>query len=224
MKKKIKHDEVRRRILQERKESKRPSTSTSKVPSSTSTSKIKKIVEKPKFPPITKKPEKLEKDIFKASRKGDLSSLQWLIEKEGVNVDCCDQDNQTPLINASEYSNNHPNESLSIVEYLIEKDANVNTKNKWGNTALNKTKTVEIAKYLVEHGADIESVNNKGDTPLIWHSRKGRVDIAKYLLSVGANKEAQDSNGKTAYDVACEGYLSFDKELVKAKLQKILKL
>ena len=111
-------------------------------------------------------------------------------------------DNWTPLIYAPWNSNNHPNESLSVIEYLIEKGANVNAKKEGGWTALHLAKTLEIAKTLVEHGSDIEVVNDYGETPLIDHSYHGRVNIVKYLLSVGANKEAKRKDGKTAYDVA----------------------
>ena len=148
--------------------------------------KFEEVKKKPKFPPITEKPKNLTSNIHSASMNGDLFSVQWFIEKECVNVDERDSGNWTPLILASSYSNNHPNECHSIVEYLIEKGADVNAKNKDNCTALHFAKTLEVAKTLVEHGADIESVNDFGNTPLILQSRLGRVDIVKYLLSVGA--------------------------------------
>ena len=176
-----------------------------------------------KFAPITEKPKNLKSDIFDAAKNGDLSSIQWFIEQEGINVDERDFINRTPLILASLNSNNHPDESLSVVEYLIEKGADVNAKDNGGWTSLHFAQTLEVAKTLVEHGSDIEAVLYDGRTPLIYHSSGGRVDIVKYLLSVGANKEAKNNNGKTAYDVACNGYFGNDKEQVKAELQKILK-
>ena len=39
-----------------------------------------------KFPPIQKKPTFFESDIFKAVIKGKLESVQYLIEKQGVNI------------------------------------------------------------------------------------------------------------------------------------------
>ena len=136
---------------------------------------LEELKNKSKFPPITEKPEKLEKDIFDAAFKGDLSSVQWFIEKEGVNVDECGFYNQTPLISASKSS------QLSIVKYLIEKGADVNAKNIGGWTALHFARTLEVAKCLVDHGADIESVNKYENTPLIWHSETGHDDIVKYF-------------------------------------------
>ena len=116
------------------------------------------LKKKPLFPPITEKPEKLEKDIHDAAKYGDLPSVQWFIEKEGANVDKRGLLNYTPLIWASFTSNGHPDESLSVVEYLIEKGADVNAKNKYGETALHEARTLEVAKCLVEHGADTEAV------------------------------------------------------------------
>ena len=104
---------------------------------------------------------------------------------------------------------------------MIEKGADVNAKDYPGLTALHWTKSVEVAKTLVEHGADIEAVTNDGDTPLINHTKCGRVDIVQYLLSVGANKKAKNTNGKTAYDFACHGLHADQRN--KAELQKILK-
>ena len=152
---------------------------------------------------LKNKPKNLKSDIFSAASSGDLSSIQWFIEQEGINVDKRNSYNWTPLILASLYSDDHPDESLSVVEYLIEKGADVNAKNKYGYTSLHYATTLEVAKTLVEHGSDIESVDNDyGYTPLIWHSYYGRVAIVKYLLSVGANKEAKNKYGETAYDVA----------------------
>ena len=38
------------------------------------------------FEPITEKPENFEPDIFIAAKEGKLSSIQYLIEKEGIDI------------------------------------------------------------------------------------------------------------------------------------------
>ena len=43
---------------------------------------------------------------------------------------------------ASDYSKDHPDDSLSVVEYLIEKGAKVNAKNKYEQRALHFASTL----------------------------------------------------------------------------------
>ena len=187
---------------------------------------LEELKNKPKFPPITEEPEILEEDIFDAIMKGDLPSVQWLVEREDVDIDEQLILNITPLMMASHHSDELPEKCYSIVEYLLEKGADINSKAEDGCTALHYAHTLKIAKTLVEHGADIESVNDYGETPLIYHSQEGILNIVKYLLSAGANKTAKNNEGKTAYDVACDTYSNYlrdDKEELKAELQEILK-
>jgi ankyrin repeat protein len=56
-----------------------------------------------------------------------------------------------------------------IVEFLIENGADVNVKNKDGNTPSHMTTTSDIVKLLIEKGADINVKNKDGDTPLSTH-------------------------------------------------------
>jgi ankyrin repeat protein len=42
---------------------------------------------------------------------------------------------------------------MDIVQYLIERGANINAKDRWGATPLNDTMKEEIKEYLIKHGA-----------------------------------------------------------------------
>ena len=97
--------------------------------------------------------------------------------------------------------------SLEIVEYFVEEcDANVNSTNECGETALHyavAAGSIFIVKYLVEHGADVNSRNNHGTT--ILHSAlsyKSKVDMVKYLVEHGAGINFKDSDGETALHTA----------------------
>ena len=79
-----------------------------------------------------------------------------------------------------------------IVKLLLDRDANIESKDNWGNTALSlaawegKTKTVAL---LLKHGANIEAQNKYGWTALMRAAWSGRTEIAKLLLEHGANIE-----------------------------------
>ena len=57
----------------------------------------------------------------------------------------------------------------------------------------------EVVKILLEKGADIEARNNYGDTPLICASRYGTLKVVKYLLENGADMEAKNNSGNTFF-------------------------
>jgi hypothetical protein len=54
----------------------------------------------------------------------------------------------------------------SLLEYLIEKGADVNAKNMYGNTPLHWAESRYVIETLLRHGADIHALNNDGYTPL----------------------------------------------------------
>ena len=63
--------------------------------------------------------------------------------------------------------------------------------------------SLSIVQYLIEKGANIEATDGVKQTPLYVASLRGKTDIVKYLISKGANKNAKDIDGKTPYDNAC---------------------
>ena len=60
-----------------------------------------------------------------------------------------------------------------------------------------------IVQYLIEKGADIEAKNQEKKTPLHYASWNGQTNVVKYLLSKGANKNAKNTSGTTPYDITC---------------------
>ncbi len=93
---------------------------------------------------------------------------------------------------------------VEIIEYLIEKGADIYSKSKYGGwTALilaSQNGHKDIIQFLLSDagGADINAQNNYGYTALIVASRYGHKDIVKLLLQGGANINAKDNIGYTA--------------------------
>ena len=59
----------------------------------------------------------------------------------------------------------------------------------------------EAAEMLLQHGADINGRNKDGNTALHLAAFFGRADVAKLLLENGANPQARNNDGETPVDV-----------------------
>jgi len=108
-----------------------------------------------------------EKDeaFLSAAKKGKLDEVKSLLA-EGVDVDCSDAFSCTGLFWAS--ANNHK----SVVEFLIEKVANLNA------------------------GAGV------GGTPLARAAYEGHVEVVQLLIAKGADVNAKDVSGGSSLDSA----------------------
>jgi ankyrin repeat protein len=82
-----------------------------------------------------------------------------LVEENKVDVNYKDKYGTTFLHHASW-------RTPSLVEYLIQKGANVHTRNECGNTPLHWAESREAIELLLKHGADIHACNNHGHIPL----------------------------------------------------------
>lgn len=89
---------------------------------------------------------------------------------------------------------------LDVVKNLLEKNNNVNIRNKDNNTPLIHAcfgGHYEITKLLLDNGALVNVHNNQLITPLIFACFSGTYDLVKLLLEHGANINTQDNIGRT---------------------------
>jgi len=78
---------------------------------------------------------------------------------------------------------------LDVVKLLIEAGADVNNKDKYGDTPLIYSSILgylDITKILIEAKADINAKNNYGNTALIWALRNNHKEIVDLLKKYGA--------------------------------------
>lgn len=115
---------------------------------------------------------------------------------------------------------------VKVVEFLIEKDANVNIQDNEGKTSLHLAVIIPgqntyIAKVLLDKGAEINIQDNEGRTPLhLAVSTSGQsIQIAEMLLNKGAEVDIQDNEGKTPLDYAIS---SGREEVIEILTGKIL--
>ena len=91
--------------------------------------------------------------------------------------------------------------SFDEIKSLLKKGADINAKNKDGETALMKMAKwgeLELVKYLVENGVNIDKKSPNGDTALIKAAWGGSLDIVKFLVEKGVKVNDKSQGGETA--------------------------
>ncbi len=141
-----------------------------------------------------------EKELISATIDKDIDKVKELI-KAGVDVNGTRfyYDNTTALHIAAQYN------QFELAKLLIDKGANIDTKDSYGNTPLHSVRKIEIAKLLVENGADVNSRNRDRETPLhnLAHYCKGAdAELVKFYISKGADVNARNNEGYTPLDIA----------------------
>ena len=134
-------------------------------------------------------------DPFAAIRENRLAAL------DGVDLKVRDRRDNTPLIYAAAFG------SVDAVRRLLDRGADVNTKNSFDATALVYAAGNEAkARLLMAHGADVNARTRQGRTALmIAAACDGCSAVVKLLLEKGADVKAKDSGGSTALELAASG-------------------
>jgi hypothetical protein len=168
----------------------------------------------------TKKKSWMEREVIEKLRKepGDIKNLikkrdwdelflpyshtnqfriYWMATMaEIVNVNKRYAYERTPLMRAVEF------DDINIVKMLVEKDADVNAKDRNGQTALHRVgfvhDRIEMIKVLLELGADIDATQNQKYTLLMMAAQRMDIDAVKTLLERGANVNMKNIDGMTA--------------------------
>ncbi|MHC4540586.1 MAG: ankyrin repeat domain-containing protein [Planctomycetota bacterium] len=107
-----------------------------------------------------------------------------------------------------------------VAVLLIAKGADVNAKNKDGDTPLieaAKGADLEIVKLLVAGGADVNAKGNNGVTPLQNAARYGRADILELLSATAAQGRPSDKASETLLLLAAQSCKKDTAKLLIAK-------
>lgn len=96
--------------------------------------------------------------------------------------------------------------NVDIIELLIEKGANINSKNKNDDTPLHLAAVSEkcqwsAIKLLIDAGANVDSINNSKVTPLHISAQRGRRDVSQLLLERGADVNLKNVEDKSALEL-----------------------
>ncbi len=108
----------------------------------------------------------LHPDFREACVQGDIEIVKRFLAS-GADINARDHFEQTPLHHAAQWHN------IDLCELLIKACAEIDPKDKWGDTPLYRAvvgagtkEEMSTAAYLVTEGADIESKNVSKATPL----------------------------------------------------------
>lgn len=105
---------------------------------------------------------------------------------------------------------------IPLIEYLLNKGANVNAQSLSGHTPLMRAAMNELPEachLLIKHGADVNLVSDKGFTALmfvsgkiysthLWEPSEEQLQVAEVLLKSNANKDIKANNNRTALSYA----------------------
>ena len=157
----------------------------------------------------TKNPEVGRKALFSLIQTpSSLNKIRNLI-KEGVNINLQDKEGNTALIKAAKNKKENFNEMVNkpttgmelidgiespvqyqttVLQLLIANGADINIKNKKGNTALIEAalnSNYFTVKLLIKNGADAKTLPN--DMDLLLACENSDIDKVKFLIERGAN-------------------------------------
>lgn len=122
------------------------------------------------------------------SRLGNFKALQNLFNKNAGAPRWKDHQGETALFVAA------TNHRYDIADWLIGLGADINEKNKKGNTAL-----IQAVHDYIDRDEGRGRV--KG---VVLHSRAANIEMIKYIILAGATIDATDADGCTAADIARE--------------------
>ena len=146
--------------------------------------------------------------IHIAAQNGVLPIMKYLIEQKNVDKDFKGKNEKTPLHYACKKGH------ISIVKYLLSKDANIEARDSFGNTPfiyarLNNHK--DIIEYLQS-----KYFPNDFESNIITACEEGKLNSVKWLIGIeNGDIEKKESNGKTLLHLACEnGHLPIVEYLI----------
>ncbi|CDS04060.1 hypothetical protein LRAMOSA07015 [Lichtheimia ramosa] len=116
-------------------------------------------------------------NLWIAAGDGQLARVKELIE-DGMDVNSHDEFGYTAMHAAVSYN------QKEIIEYLLEKNANINIEDFEKDTPLYVAESAEMAQFLLDHGADANHKNEDGITPAMNAYQEGWREVAELLASV----------------------------------------
>lgn len=165
---------------------------------------IMTILENSKIDPNKPEKRQLETPLHRACNAWDNEHIIiTLLNHPAVRVDVQNMDANTPLHTfCQKFRNPNCEEPFNL---FMQKKADVNAKNKQGETPLHKAVfnpsiRIMLVEKLLENGAEVNA-SSPGGTALHYAVHLGRTDLVSLLIQGGADLKSTDSNGQTPIDL-----------------------
>jgi len=147
------------------------------------------------------------------------SELAGIVDFSPEGGICETLDQRTRRENGSALLEAVKNGDWAAARLLIEKGANVDTKDEWQQTPMHFASRwghLDTARVLVEKGADVNARDDVQATPLCLAAGKGHVDTARFLIENGANVHAKNNVQRTPlHFAALNGHTNFAALLIE---------
>jgi ankyrin repeat protein len=142
-----------------------------------------------------------ELELLAAAQNGNLAKVQDIINKDSSIIETRDKYERTPLYLAAKHGH------LEVVQFLIGKNASVESKNNDGATPLwiaSQEGQNAVVQCLIDKHAKTNIKILGGQTPLHIASADGRTQVVRILLDNGADVDAKTDQGATSLHIASQ--------------------
>jgi hypothetical protein len=135
---------------------------------------------------------------FDIARKGSLSDIQQLYEKDKNIVNAIDENGSSMLILACYRGNK------GVAEFLINNQADLNYVSKNGTALMACVfkNELQLTDELINKNANVDLTDSNGMTALMLSVQLKNVEMVKKLLNAKANKDLKCKQNKTAFEYA----------------------
>jgi len=132
------------------------------------------------------------------------------------NLEMRDRQGRTAIFLAGEYGN-HDKEGARVesVRLLAEAGADVNARDKDGNTPLHEIFLTDVEEELLKLGADVNARNNDGETPIFTNVDEDSIPL---FIAHGADLTIRNNAGETVVEAAKKRGPAREAALQKAML------
>ena len=139
-----------------------------------------------------------DKTVFDVARKGNLSEIKAVYDKDKSIINAIDDKGSSILILAC-YRGNH-----EVAQFLIDNQADLNYVSKNGTALMACVVKGELQLFdeLLKKGANPDLTDDNGMTALMYAVQFKNVEMVKKLVNAKANKEQKSKQNKTAFEYA----------------------
>ncbi len=154
--------------------------------------------------------------LIYAAASGNPEILREIL-KYHPNLEARDQGGKTALFAAGDYrSSDKDGARVECVRLLVEVGADVNARDKDGNTPLHETFLTDVEEELLKLGADVNARNKDGETPIFTNVDDDAIPL---FVKYGADLTIRNNKGQTALDANTHG--SQREEVLRKAIQQL---